>query len=73
MPSKSPKINSSLSNETLDTTKGVIHDLSNALNSGVRVVSKGTKSIVTHVGEFANNLGLEISIKKTKRKSWESF
>ena len=61
MPNKSPKINSSFSNETLDTTKGVIHNLSNALNSGVRVVSKGTKNIVTHVGDLANNLGLEIS------------
>ena len=61
MPNKSPKINSSLSNQTLDTTKGIIHNLSNALNSGVRVVSKGTKNIVTHVGDLANNLGLEIS------------
>ena len=61
MPSKSPKIKRALSNETLVTTKGVIQNLSNALNSGVRVVSKGTKNIVTHVGDLANNLGLEIS------------
>ena len=61
MPSKSPKIKRALSNETLVTTKGVIQNLSNALNSGVRVVSKGTKNIVTQVGDFANNLGLEIS------------